>query len=265
MKRVLTALILAVLLVSPASATGPGQSQTILKATDDDGFVCQSTSLGNYVTDTLRLAAGTDFAFLPSGLMGLNLPAGTVDCSALELSLPRDEAVYTVTLTASQLRQILELSCSRLTLDKTEQLDKNTSSWAGFLQLSGLRVTYNVPALVGNRVYSAVDLEGRKLNLDDGGTVYTAAVPASMLGDSYGYGKYMYVEALSIGTLRQLVGQRIAAEGVNQVEDSRRITLYGARENEIIDYFPPFLILVVVVLFAVFGGHKWRRRATFER
>lgn len=89
MKRVLTALILAVLLVSPASATGPGQSQTILKATDDDGFVCQSTSLGNYVTDTLRLAAGTDFAFLPSGLMGLNLPAGTVDCSALELSLPR--------------------------------------------------------------------------------------------------------------------------------------------------------------------------------
>ena len=67
------------------------------------------------------------------------------------------------------------------------------------------------------------------------------------------------------GTLRQLVGQRIAAEGVNQVEDSRRITLYGARENEIIDYFPPFLILFVVVLFAVFGGHKWRRRVTFER
>ena len=167
MKRVLTALILAVLLVSPASATGPGQSQTILKATDDDGFVCQSTSLGNYVTDTLRLAAGTDFAFLPSGLMGLNLPAGTVDCSALELSLPRDEAVYTVTLTASQLRQILELSCSHLTLDRTEQLDKSTSSWDGFLQLSGLRVTYNVPALVGNRVYSVTDPEGRKLNLDD--------------------------------------------------------------------------------------------------
>ena len=86
-----------------------------------------------------------------------------------------------------------------------------------------------------------------------------------MLGDSYGYGKYMYVEALSIGTLRQLVGQRISTEGVNQVEDSHRITLYGARENEIIDYFPPFLILFVVVLFAVFGGHKWRRRATFER
>ena len=55
----------------------------------------------------------------------------------------------------------------------------------------------------------------------------------------------------SIGTLRQLVGQRIAAEGVNQVEDSRRITLYGARENEIIDYFPPFLILFVVVLLSL--------------
>ena len=68
-----------------------------------------------------------------------------------------------------------------------------------------------------------------------------------------------------MGTLRQLVAQRIDAEGISQQWEDRRITLYGARENEIIDYFPPYLILFVVVLFAVFGGYKWRRSVRFER
>ena len=267
LKRMITVLILVILLSSSVSASGPGLSEYILKATDDDGYVFRSTSLGNYVTDTIRQAAGTDFAFLPSDLMGLNLAAGTVDNAGLELSLPRDEPVYIVSITVPQLRQVLELSCSHLTLDATEQIDEAASAWGGFLQLSGLRVTYNVPALVGARVYSVMDMDRQELDLTDGDTIYTAAVPASMLEGSYGYERYLSADAarLSVGTLRQLVAQRIDAEGISQQWEDRRITLDGARENEIIDYFPPYLILFVVVLFAVFGGYKWRRSANFER
>ena len=266
MRYLLSAMALALLLAVPALAAGPGQSQQMLKATDDDGYTCGATSLGDYVADTLRQAAGTDLAFLPSDLLGLNLPAGAVDDAALEASLPRDEDVYVVRLTAPQLRQVLELSCSHLTLDGEEKLDRPASQWGGFLQLSGLQVIYNVPALVGQRVWSVTDDDRQELELEDSSVVYTAAVPASMLeGGGYGYAQFLSSDGQVVGSVRQLVAQRIAEEGVGRQSNVRRITLYGARENEIIDYFSPLLILFVVVLFALFGGSKWRRRATFER
>lgn len=263
MKRILTALALAAALTVPALAADVGQSQQLLKATDDDGYTCQATSLGSYVADTLR-AAGTDFAFLPSGLLGLNLQAGTVTDESLALSLPDDEPVFVLSVTAGQLRQLLTLSASRLVLDETEHLDRAASQWGGFLQMSGLHVTYNVPALPEKRIWSVQLPDRAELDLDSGQS-FTAAVPASMLDGTYGYGAILSPSDQEIGTLRQLVARRIAEEGVTQEPEGRRVTLYGARENEIIDYFSPVLIVLVVLIMAVFGGHKWRRSADFER
>lgn len=263
MKRTFTALLLVLLLASPALAAGVGQSQLLLKASDDDGYTCLSVSLGSYAADTMRQAAGTDFALLPSGLLGLNLQAGPVDDEALALSFPKDEPVYVVTLTPAQLGEILEHACSRLAIDETEHLDRDASQWAGFLQLSGLHVIYDVPALPGRRVYEVKLDDASELDLTDDGAVYTAAVPQSMLDGTYGYP--VLSAGAPVGTLRELVARRVAAEGITQAPDDRRIILYGARQNEIIDYFSPLLIIFVILLFAVFGGHKWRRAANFER
>ena len=263
-KRVLTGLLLALLLAAQTSAAGIGQSRQLLKSTDDDGYTCEATTLGSYAADTMRQAAGTDFAFLPSGLLGLNLQPGEVDEAALALSFPEDETVYSVTLTAEQLREVLALSGSRLTVNKAEQLDRKASQWGGFLQISGLRVTYNVPALPERRIWSVQLPDRTELNLD-GDFIYTAAVPASMLDATYGYGGILAQEGRAIGQLRELLARRIAAEGIDGEPEGIRVTLYGARVNEIINYFPPVLIILAVLLMAVFGGHKWRRSATFER
>lgn len=265
MKRILPALwaaLFSALLAAPALAASPAQSQLMLKATGDDGYICHSTGLGSYAADALRQAANADLAFLPSGLLGLNLPAGVVDEAVLAESFPLDEPVYAVTLTAPQLRATLETACSRLALDETERLDREASRWDGFLQLSGLKVIYNVSALPGSRLWSAQREDGGALDLDDPQTTYTAAVPQSFLEGGYGYPAPEVRE--EIGTLRQLVGARISAEGIAR-EPERRIILYGARENEIISYFPPGLIIFAVVLMALFSGRKWRRSATFER
>ena len=266
MKRI-TLILLAVLLFAlPAAASSPviGQSQTLLQATEE-GYpgACRDVTLGSYVADTMRLAASTDFAFLPTDLLGLNLPAGAVDENALAQSLPRDETVFTVTLTAAQITELLEVAAAPLALDETESLDRDVSIWGGFLQISGLYVIYDVPAPVGERVYEINFPESFQSDFTDPSLTYTAAVPQSMLDGTYSFPSLTPEE--EVGTLRELTGARIAAEGITREPDTNRILLYGARENEIIDTFPPMLIVFVILLFSFFGGHKWRRSVNFER
>lgn len=264
MKRIIPALLAALLLTLPAFAASPGQSGTLLRATEEDeSGTCRDVSLGSYAADTIRQAAGTDLALLPSGLLGLNLQAGPVDDEALALSLPRDETVCVVSLSAVQLKELLEISAAPLTLDETERLDREASTWDGFLQLSGLHVIYNVPSLAGNKVYELKLDDGTEPDLTDDTLMFTAAVPQSLLDGTYGYPAL--TPEREVGTLRELVGLRIAAEGITQAPDDRRIILYGAYENNIIDSFPPLLIVFVIILFAFFGGHKWRRSVNFER
>ena len=266
LKRITLILLAALLFALPAAASAPviGQSQALLQATEE-GWpgACRDVTLGSYVADTMRLAAGTDFAFLPTDLLGLNLPAGAVDENALAQSLPRDETVFTVTLTAAQITELLEVAAAPLALDETESLDRDVSIWGGFLQISGLYVIYDVPAPVGERVYEINFPESFQSDFTDPSLTYTAAVPQSMLDGTYGFPSLTPEE--EVGTLRELTGARIAAEGITREPDTNRILLYGARENEIIDTFPPMLIVFVILLFSFFGGHKWRRSVNFER
>ena len=266
MKRITLILLSALLLALPAFASAPviGQSQILLRASEEDHpGACRDVTLGSFVADTMRLAAGTDFAFLPSGLLGLNLPAGPVDETVLAQSLPRDERVFVVTLTAPQLKALLETAAAPFALDETESLDRDASTWDGFLQISGFYLIYDVPAPTGQRVYELKLPDSSEPDLTDPTLTFTAAVTESMLDGTYGFPAL--TPGQEVGTLRELTGARIAAEGITREPDTNRILLYGARENEIIDSFPPLLIVFVILLFSFFGGHKWRRSVNFER
>lgn len=264
MKRVIPIFLAVLLLILPAFAAAPGQSQVVLQATEEgQAGACKDVSLGSYAADTMRQAAGTDLAFLPTGLLGLNLQSGPVDDEVLAASLPQDEMVYVVSLTAPQLKELLETACAPLVLDETEHLDRDASIWDGFLQLSGLHVIYNVPALPGSKVYEVKLDDATEPDLTDERVVFTAAVTQSLLDGTYGYPAF--TPEREVGLLRELTARRIAAEGIDQEPDGSRIILYGAYENNIIDSFPPLLIVFVIVLFAFFGGHKWRRSVNFER
>lgn len=264
MRRTILLLWTVLLLVSPVLAVSPGQSQILLRATEE-GYpgACRDVSLGSYAADTLRQAAGTDLAFLPTGLLGLNLQSGSVDDEMLSLSFPADETVYVVSLTAPELKALLEQAAAPLSLNESEQLDRDASIWDGFLQLSGIHVIYDVSALPGQKLYELKLDDATEPDLTDEALVFTAAVPASLTDGTYGYP--VLTPEKEIGSLRALVAERIAAEGIETEPDDDRIILYGAHENNIIDAFPPFLIVLVILLFVFFGGHKWRRSLNFER
>ena len=261
MKRLFSLLLALWLLILPVFASG--QSQIVLPASDEDGAVCSDTPLGSYAADAVCQAAGTDLALLPSDLLGINLQPGEVTGEILAQSLVRDETVYVVTLTPADLKAILETAASTLTLNEEESLDKEASAWGGFLQVAGIQVIYDVPAPVGSRVYEVALADDTELDLTDDRTLLTAAVPASLLDGRYGYPALTPQQ--EAGTLRAMVLERIVREGITQAPASRRIVLYGARQNEIVDFFPPGLVIMVVLIFAFFGGHKWRRAANFER
>ena len=264
MKRTILLFWAVLLLVSPVLAAVPGQSQVLLRATED-GYpgACRDVGLGSYTADTLRQAAGTDFAFLPTGLLGLNLQTGPVDDDALSLSFPVDEAIYVVSLTAPDLKALLEQAAAPLSLNESEQLDRDASTWDGFLQLSGLHAIYDVSSLPGQKLYELKLDDATEPDLTDETLVFTAAVPASLLDGTYGYP--VRTPEREVGSLRALVAERITAEGIDTEPDDDRIILYGAYENNIIDSFPPLLIVLVILLFVIFGGHKWRRSLNFER
>ena len=264
MKRTILFLWAILLLITPALAATPGQAQIVLQATEE-GYpgACKDVSLGSYAADTIRQAAGTDFAFLPTGLLGLNLQPGPVDDEVLALCFPEDEIIYTVSFTAPELKACLEHSAATLALNESETLDREVSIWDGFLQISGLYIIYDVPAPVGQRLYELKLPDHTEPDLTDESLVFTAALPASLVDGTHGYP--VLEPECEIGSLRELVGARIATEGVDTEPDSNRILLYGAYENNIIDAFPPGLIVFVILLFAVFGGHKWRRLLNFER
>lgn len=263
-KRIFLLILTLFALAVPAFAAVPGQSQVVLAATEEGRpGACTDVGLGSYAADTMRQAAGTDIALLPTGLLGLSLPSGPIDSEALALSFPADETVYTITLTAAQLREILEISAAPLCLNKEETLDRDASTWGGFLQLSGLHVIYNVPSLPGNKLYELKLDDASEPDLTNEALTFTAAVPASLLDGSYGYP--VLPPEREVGSLRSLLKTRIDAEGIDTAPETRRIILYGAYENNIIDAFPPLLIVFVILLFAVFGGHKWCRKASFER
>src|SRR5207247_1767342 len=111
--------------------------------------------------DFIRSAARADIAFLPAGVLKPTLKAG--DLAGL-LLFPTDD-VSVVELNGAKIRQALERSIALY-----------PSPNPGFLQLSGLVVTYSKGAEPNKRVVSAV-LSGA--NLDDG-RKYRVAMPGSL-------------------------------------------------------------------------------------
>lgn len=118
--------------------------------------------------DLLRSVTKSDLAFLPAGVLKPGFKAG--DLSGL-LLFPTDD-VCVVSLSGKQVRQALEKSVGLY-----------PSANPGFLQVSGVTVTFSKKADPGNRVVSAT-LSGA--NLDEA-RKYRVAMPGSLARGGLGY------------------------------------------------------------------------------
>ena len=97
----------------------------------------EESDLGNLCADILRTHGLTDMAFIHSGGLRADLPAGPVTREALFDAFPFIDFVYVLSMTGEQIRIVLEQS---FTLER------------GLLQVSGLRVEYDLSEPNGERV-----------------------------------------------------------------------------------------------------------------
>lgn len=108
----------------------------------------EESDLGNLFADILRSYADTDLALVHSGGLRADLPVGNVTREDLLDAFPFTDEVVLLTMTGTAVRNVLEQS---YTLER------------GVLQVSGLRVQYDLSRPTGSRVLS-VEIGGHPLD-----------------------------------------------------------------------------------------------------
>ena len=109
--------------------------------------------IGNLIADAMREGAQTDVAIQHSGGIrgGKILPPGPISALTLNSILPFGNNVCVVEVTGKELKNIMEVSAASLTREGENKDKTLRPSNGGFLQISGMRVTYDLakkPALV---------------------------------------------------------------------------------------------------------------------
>lgn len=134
----------------------------------------KETTFGDLATDALRDAAGTTIALIPAvSFRSGSIPAG-------EVTLPQVGALLTqpaekwavVSLTGAKLGRTMARSVSRAPMPN-----------AGFLQVSGIVLTYNPDNPRGSRIVSLM-VGGAAVELD---RTYQVAMPLSLAKGGSGY------------------------------------------------------------------------------
>jgi 5'-nucleotidase len=123
----------------------------------------EETNLGDFIADAMRARARTDVALINGGGIRSDrvIPSGPLTRRDLAAMSPFGNVVMTLELTGTTLREVLE-----------QALPQREREGGGFLQVSGLTVTYDPAKPAGQRVV-AMTVGGAPL---DPARRYTAAV-----------------------------------------------------------------------------------------
>ncbi|MEO6463280.1 MAG: 5'-nucleotidase C-terminal domain-containing protein, partial [Candidatus Eisenbacteria bacterium] len=147
----------ATFLAAANSDIEPIMSRVLGTATESMGRSrARDSELGNWVTDAMRTAVGTDLAFQNPGGLRAELDAGPVTRGDVYEIMPFDNRVATVTLTGAQVLKVLEAGVSPTTC----------------IQVSGLTLSFDPARPRGERVADVRLAGGARL---EPGRSYTVA------------------------------------------------------------------------------------------
>lgn len=257
-------LLLVALLPTVSAQTEPlTQAETELTAEGELGAGCSECSLGSLVADAVRGAAGTDFALVPAMCLSGTLEGGAVFDSDLQRVIPEDEALFVCAVTLPELKAFLELSVGRMVTDESERIIAETSSWEGFLQVSGFSWDYDVSAPSGKRVLH-LHIDGREVDLSEDSAVYTLGVPAPLVDGTLGYPE-LTGEAAGLTLRGALRDYCLAHESLSEPES--RSNALGTASYPLLERLPVSAIIaacVIVALFTAIPQLKEKKHFTFR-
>ena len=233
----LTALMLATAaLAAPAGALGM-QLDSILNSVPG----AQECGVGDLVADAARAETGADCALIPAGLLQNDLPAGPLTDADIARSID-DCGLATAQLSPAALYELLESALDSIRIDaENDRYLPEQSASDGFLQLSGLKMTVDVTAPAGARVYKLALTDGTKLGRADSAPILTVAAPAALLPEG---------ERANL-TLRAALAQYLTENDVTELQTGR-IRMVGTADAALTRSFPRWAIIAVMAVIAAF-------------
>jgi 5'-nucleotidase/UDP-sugar diphosphatase len=165
----------------------------------------EESNLGNFIADAMRARLGADVAVVNGGGIRTDriIPAGPLTKRDVHGLLPFTNAVMKLAVSGTRLRETLEQGLAGL-----------ERGGGGYLQVSGLRVTYDPRRPIGQRVLS-VDVDGAPLDLAQ---IYTLAVVDYVAGGGDGITALrdarVLVDAVTGPQLADVVLDAIATSGI---------------------------------------------------
>lgn len=115
--------------------------------------------LGEWACDIMKDKAGVEIAMTNGGGLRTDIPAGEITAGKLYEVMPFDNTLYTMKLSGADIKANIEHGIMNEDI--------------GWIQISGVRVTYNPEAEAGNRITSMVLEDGTPIEVDNYYTVVT--------------------------------------------------------------------------------------------
>ena len=170
--------------------------------------VATQTLMGEFVTDIMRSASGTDIAFTNIGGLRAGLNSGSITLGAVYQVLPFDNTIVTCEMTGSQVLQVLNYAID--------------SAKIGSVQFSGLKVVYDSTRAAGNKIVSVALANGKALEAK---AYYKVATNDFMAIGGDGY--TMFAKARNVKNteipLRDFVDNYIIEHKTIDVKDDGRL------------------------------------------
>ncbi len=241
MRRALLLLLTALLLASAALAAPAGALGMQLDSILNTVPGAQECELGDLIADAACAASRADCALIPAGLLQNDLPAGPLTDADIARSIS-DCDLATAALSPAALYELLESALRNIQIDaENDRYLPEESASDGFLQLSGLKMTVDVTAPAGARVYKLALSDGTKLDREDPSPLLTVAAPAALLPDGDDAGL----------TLRAALSSYLTENDVTELS-SGRIRMVGTADAALARGFPRCAILAVMAVIAAF-------------
>lgn len=235
--------------------------------TEEKNATNQECSLGSAAADAVRYVAGCDLVMLNGGDFQHGLQPGVQTWAEVQDAFRVDRPLAVVTVTTAELWALLEYGVSHAVLDESYRLDREQSSFDGFLQVAGFSYTYDMSAPLGERIYQVKLSDGEELDRSDADRTFTLCATEYMLAGGYGYplceAEYVPLQL----TLAQALAEGISAgilEGVDYTR-TQRVTVIGCGDDTLLAASPMAVAVLLLVLIAGTSGKVIKRKLKFFR
>lgn len=207
-------------------ATPVGEAAMALTGTSPRLCRIAECLLGNVITDAVLEETGADIIFQNGGGIRADIDAGEVTLGEVLTVLPFGNLISTFDLSGADVMAVLENSVSRIQLDEDNNPVVDGAS-GRFMQVAGLRYTFDATQEVGSRIVSAdVRQDGEYVALD-AEAVYSVATNDFIRagGDGYAVLAENAIDPYDQGRpLDQVVADYIAANSPISATLEDRIT-----------------------------------------